>query len=73
MHHLRPFAAPGQKHKLVEIYQNCLVIFNENSGHLTSNACNFLKKNFDACFLVHIIALDQTRHLHPFSRSVREN
>jgi hypothetical protein len=44
MHHLRPFAAPGQKNKLVEIYQNYLVIFSENSGYLTSNACNFLKK-----------------------------
>jgi hypothetical protein len=29
-HHLRPIAAPGQKHKLVEITQNYLVIFNEN-------------------------------------------
>jgi hypothetical protein len=27
MHHLRPFAAPGQKNKLVEISQNYLVIF----------------------------------------------
>ena len=31
MHHLRPFVAPGQKHKLVEISQNFLAIFNENS------------------------------------------
>ena len=46
MHHLRPFAAPGKKNKLVEISQNYLVIFTENSGYLTSNACNFLKKIF---------------------------
>jgi hypothetical protein len=31
------------------------------------------KKYFDACFLGQIVALDQTRHLHPFSRSVRKN
>ena len=46
MHHLHPFAAPGQKYKLVEIFQNYLAIFNENSRYLTSNACNFLKKIF---------------------------
>jgi hypothetical protein len=44
MHHLRPFAAPGQKHKLVEISQNYPVIFSENREHPTSNACNLLKK-----------------------------
>jgi hypothetical protein len=46
MHHLRPIAAPGQKNKLVEIFQNYLAIFSENSRYLTSNACNFLKKIF---------------------------
>jgi hypothetical protein len=44
MHHLRPFAAQGQKIILVEISQNYLVIFTENREHPTSNACNFLKK-----------------------------
>ena len=73
MHHLHPFAAAGQKYKLVEIFQNYLAIFTENSRYLTSNACNFLKKIFDAGFLVQIVALGQTRHLHPFSRSVRKN
>jgi hypothetical protein len=43
MHHLRSFAAPGQKNKLVEISQKYFVIFNENREHPTSNACNFLK------------------------------
>jgi hypothetical protein len=43
MHHLRLFAAQGQKNKLVEISQNYFVIFIENRGHPTSNACNFLK------------------------------
>jgi hypothetical protein len=46
MHHLRPFAAPGKNNKLVEISQNYLAIFNENSRTLTSNACNFLKNIF---------------------------
>ena len=46
MHHLRPFAAPGQKNKLVEISQNYLAIFSKNSRCLTSNACSFLKKIF---------------------------
>jgi hypothetical protein len=46
MHHLRPFAAAGQKNKLVEMYQNYIVIFTENSRYLTSNACNFLEKIF---------------------------
>jgi hypothetical protein len=73
MHHLRLFAAPGQKNKLVEISQNYLVIFTKNSRYLTLNACNFLKKYFDACFLVQIVAFYQTRHLHPFSRSVYKN
>jgi hypothetical protein len=45
-HHLRPFAAPGQKNKLVEISRNYLDIFNENREHPTSNACNFLKNIF---------------------------
>ena len=72
LHYLRPIAAPGQKNKLVETFQNYLVIFNENSRYLTSNACNFLKKIFDAGFLVQIVALGQTRHLHPFSRFVRK-
>ena len=31
------------------------------------------KKYFDPCVLVHIVALDQTRHLRPFSGSVRKN
>jgi hypothetical protein len=44
MHHLRPFAAPGQKNKLVEISQNYFVILTENREHPTSNACNFPKK-----------------------------
>jgi hypothetical protein len=47
-HHLRPFAAPGQKNKLVGISQNYLVIFSENIEHPTSNACDFLKTYFDA-------------------------
>ena len=50
MHHLRPFAAPGQKNKLVEISQNYFVIFTENSEYLTSNACNFIKKIFLCLF-----------------------
>ena len=33
MHHLRPFAAPGQKNKLVESSQNYLAIFTENSKY----------------------------------------
>jgi hypothetical protein len=45
MYHLRPFAAPSQKYKLVEIFQNYLAIFTKNSRYLTSNACNFLKNN----------------------------
>jgi hypothetical protein len=59
-YHLRPFEATGKKNKLVEISRNYLVIFNENSGYLTSTACNFLTK-------------DQTRHLFLFSESVRKN
>ena len=30
MHHLRPFAAPDQNNKLIEISRNYLVIFSEN-------------------------------------------
>jgi hypothetical protein len=44
MHHVRPFAAPGQNNKLVKISQNYLIVFNENREHPTSNACKFLKK-----------------------------
>jgi hypothetical protein len=74
MHHLRPIAAPGQKHKLVEISQNYLVIFTENREHPTSNACNFSSKTyFDACLKAHIVAFYQTRHLRLFSGSVRKN
>jgi hypothetical protein len=46
MHHLHPFAAQGQKHKLVEISQNYFVIFSENREHPTSDACDFLKNIF---------------------------
>jgi hypothetical protein len=46
MRHLCPFAAPGQKNFLVEISQNYLVIFTENSEHPTSHACDFLQKIF---------------------------
>jgi hypothetical protein len=35
MHHLRPFAAPGQKNKLVEISQNYPAILIENSRYRT--------------------------------------
>jgi hypothetical protein len=73
MHHLRRFAAPGQKNKLVEISQNYFVIFNENREHPTSNACNFLKIYFDACFKAHIVPFYQTRHLRLFSGSVCKN
>jgi hypothetical protein len=72
MHHLRPFVAPGQKKFLVEISQNYLAIFSENSRYLTSNACNFLKKYFDACFKAHNVAFYQTRHLRLFLGSVRK-
>jgi hypothetical protein len=73
MHHLRPFAAPGPQYKLVEIFQNYLAIFDENNRYLTSNACNFLKKEFDACFKAHIVAFYQMRHLRLFSGSVLKN
>jgi hypothetical protein len=73
MHHLHTFTTPGKKKKLVEISQNYLAIFNENSGYLTSNACIFLKKYFDACFKAHIVEFNQTRHLRLFSGSVRKN
>ena len=33
----------------------------------------FSKNYFDACFSAQIVALDQTRHLRPFSGSVRKN
>jgi hypothetical protein len=55
MHHLRPFTAPGQKKKVVEISQNYLVIFSENREHLTSNACNFLEKHILTPVLNHIL------------------
>ena len=32
MHHLRPFAAPDQNNKLIEISRNYLVIFSENKN-----------------------------------------
>jgi hypothetical protein len=34
---------------------------------------NFFKIYFDACFSAQIVALEQTRHLRPFSGSVRKN
>jgi hypothetical protein len=73
MHHLHPFAAPGQKNKLVEISQNYLVIFTENREHPTSNAYNFRKTYFDACLTTHFVAFYQTRHLRLFSGSIRKN
>jgi hypothetical protein len=73
MHQLRSFSAPGKKNKLVGISQNYLAIFFENSRYLTSNACNFLKKYFDACFKAHIVVFYQTRHLRLFLGSVRKN
>ena len=33
----------------------------------------FSKIYFDACFSAQIVALEQTRHLRPFSGSVRKN
>jgi hypothetical protein len=75
MHHLRPFAATSQNNKLlivVEISQNHLGIFTENREHPTSNACNFLKRYFDACFKAQMVAFYQTRHLRLFSRPVRK-
>jgi hypothetical protein len=62
MHHLRPFAAPGQKNKLVEFSQNYLAIFTENSRYLTSNA-----------WKAHIVVFYQTRDLRLFSGPVRKN
>jgi hypothetical protein len=72
MHHLRPFAAPGKNNELVEISQNYLASFTENRRYLTSNACNFIKKYFDACFKAQIVAFYQTRHLRLFSGFVRK-
>jgi hypothetical protein len=46
MQYSRPFAVPGKKNKLVVISQIYPIISNENRKHLTSNACNFLKKIF---------------------------
>jgi hypothetical protein len=39
---------------------------------LTSNACNFIKKYFDAGFKAQIVAFYQTRHLRLFSGSGRK-
>ena len=73
MHHLRPFVAPGQKNKLIEISRNYLAIFNENSRYLTSNACNLLEIYVYACVKAHIVVFYQTRHLRLFLGPVRKN
>ena len=46
-----PICSTRSKNKLVEISQNYLVIFSENSRYVTSNACNFLKKIFWCLFV----------------------
>jgi hypothetical protein len=68
-----PICSTGsKKNQLVEISQNYPAIFDENSMYLTSNACNFLKIYFYACFKAHSVALHQTRHLRRFSGHVRK-
>jgi len=70
MHHLRPFAAPCQKHKSVEISQNYIAIFKENSRYIGTwlqMPVISSKTYFDACFKAQMVTFYQTRHLRLFS------